>query len=108
MEKNIVKIDSIYKIIHDVLRVVTTKPLNFNFIPGQASEISVNKPGWTEEKRPFTFTCLPEDDYLEFTIKTYPERYGVTSQILQLKKNDTLILNDVFGAISYKNEGVFI
>ncbi len=108
MEKSIVKIDSIYKINHDVLRIVTGKPPDFNFIPGQAAEISLNKPEWKEEKRPFTFTCLPDDDYLEFTIKTYPERNGVTSQLLQLKRGDTLTINDVFGAITYEAEGIFI
>ena len=60
------------------------------------------------EKRPFTFTCLPDDDYLEFTIKTYPSHKGVTNELLQLKQNDELILHDVFGAIAYKGEGVFI
>lgn len=108
MENNIVKIDSIYKITHDVVRIVTGKPQNFRFTPGQATEISINKQGWQEERRPFTFTCLPEDDYLEFSIKTYPERKGVTNELLQLKKDDTLILHDVFGAISYSEEGVFI
>jgi ferredoxin-NADP reductase len=103
-----IKIDSIYKINHDVLRIVTGKPAEFSFIPGQAAEIAINKPGWTEEKRPFTFTCLPEDDYLEFTIKTYPFRKGVTNELLNLKKNDTLLIIDVFGAINYKGEGVFI
>lgn len=108
MENNIIKIDSIYKITHDVVRIVASKPPDFTFIPGQAAEISIGKQGWEEEKRPFTFTCLPEDDYLEFTIKTYPERKGVTNEILQLKKDDTLIIHDVFGAIAYKEEGVFI
>ena len=60
------------------------------------------------EKRPFTFTCLPNDDYLEFTIKTYPSHKGVTNELLQLKQEDELILHDVFGAIAYKGEGVFI
>ena len=59
-------------------------------------------------KRPFTFTCLPDDDYLEFTIKTYPSHNGVTNELLQLRQNDELILHDVFGAIGYQGEGVFI
>lgn len=71
-------------------------------------EVTINKPDWLKEKRPFTFTCLPEDDYLEFTIKTYPEHKGVTNELLKLKKNDELILHEVFGAISYTKEGVFI
>ena len=45
---------------------------------------------------------------MEFTIKTYPTHKGVTYELLQLKKDDELILHDVFGAIAYKGEGVFI
>jgi len=108
MEHHEVKIKSIKKVTHDVLRIVTEKPKKYSFISGQATEISINKAGWKDEKRPFTFTCLPGNKYLEFTIKTYPSRKGVTNQLLQLKKNDVLILHDIFGAIHYKGEGVFI
>lgn len=106
--KNTIKIKSISSLTHDVLRIQTQKPGEFNFAPGQATEISINKDGWQNEKRPFTFTCLPEDDYLEFTIKTYPAHKGVTNELLKLKKDDELILHDVFGAINYKGEGMFI
>lgn len=105
---NIVKIESISFVTHNVLRIKTEKPTDFKFVPGQATEISINKDVWQNEKRPFTFTCLPEDNYLEFTIKTYPSRKGVTNELLKLKKDDELILHDVFGAIHYKGEGVFI
>ncbi|HTL81125.1 MAG TPA: flavodoxin reductase [Bacteroidia bacterium] len=105
---HIVKILSIEKITHDVLRIVTEKPSGYDFVPGQATDVCVNKDGWKEEKRAFTFTCLPSDNHLEFTTKTYPEHKGVTNQLLQLKKNDELILHDVFGDIAYKGEGVFI
>lgn len=103
-----VNIRSIDKVTHDVLSVVTDKPAQFTFTPGQATEISINKEGWEDETRPFTFTCLPSDDYLEFTIKTYPERKGVTNEFLSLSEGDELIVHDVFGAISYRGEGVFI
>lgn len=108
MKRNIVKVESISKVTHDVVRIVTAKPDGFIFEPGQATEIAINQSGWTDEKRPFTFTCLPDDPYLEFTIKTYPSRKGMTNQLLTLKKGDELILTDVFGAIIYKNDGVFI
>ena len=108
MEQHIVKIKSIDHITHDVLRIVTEKPQQYTFTPGQATEVSINKKGWQNEKRPFTFTSLPEDDYLEFTIKTYPSHKSVTNEILRLKKDNELILHDVFGAINYKGEGVFI
>ncbi len=68
---HIVKIKSIEPATYDVLRIVTEKPEHYAFLPGQATELSINKESWKDEKRPFTFTCLPKDNYLEFTIKTY-------------------------------------
>lgn len=103
-----VKISSIEKVTYDVLKYQTEKPQQFEFRPGQATEISINKEGWQNEKRPFTFTCLPEDNYLEFIIKTYPSHKGVTNELLNLKTGDELVLHDVFGTIEYKGEGVFI
>jgi ferredoxin-NADP reductase len=108
MERHLVKIKSINKVTHNVLKITTEKPPAYNFTPGQATEVSINKKGWENEKRPFTFTCLPDDNYLEFTIKTYPSHKGVTNELLQLKQDDQLILHDVFGAIGYKGDGVFI
>ena len=108
MKEVSVKITSIDKVTHDVLKIVTSKPEQFSFTPGQAAEVSINKADWKNEKRPFTFTCLPENDYLEFTIKTYPAHKGVTNELLSLHKDDELILHEVFGAIKYKDEGVFI
>lgn len=108
MRKQVVGITSIQHITHDVLQIVTEKPDHFNFIPGQATEISVNKNGWMAEKRPFTFTSLPENDFLEFNIKTYPSLNSVTNKLLILKQGDELILHEVFGAIAFKGEGVFL
>ncbi|MDB5211795.1 MAG: flavodoxin reductase family protein, partial [Sediminibacterium sp.] len=105
---NLVKIRTIQKITHDVLQIVTDKPADHTFNPGQATDVSINKKGWEKEIRPFTFTALPTDDHIEFTIKTYPLRNGVTNQLLQLLPGDELILGDVFGDISYKGEGIFI
>jgi ferredoxin-NADP reductase len=108
MEKYPVKIKSIQYITYDVLKIVAQKPLNYTFIPGQATQVAINKDGWKDKKRPFTFTSLPNDDFLEFTIKTYPAHKGVTNELLQLKISDELILHEVYGSISYKGEGVFI
>jgi ferredoxin-NADP reductase len=108
MEKYNVKIESIGKVTHDVLQIRTDKPQGFSFEPGQATEVSINKEGWQEERRPFTFTCLPTDNFLEFTIKTYPGRKGVTNELLKLNVNDELTLRDVFGTILYQGEGIFI
>src|SRR5687768_2064625 len=108
MESHIVKIKSIGKVTHDVVRIELEKPDKYTFTPGQATEVAINKENWKEERRPFTFTCLPDADYLEFTIKTYPSRKGVTNELLSLKPGDELILHDVWGAISYQGEGIFI
>ncbi len=108
MAEHIVKINSINHINHDVLKIMTERPAEYNFTPGQATDISINKEGWKKEKRPFTFTCLPDADYLEFNIKTYPEHKGVTNELRKLREGDELILHDVFGTINYKDEGVFI
>jgi NAD(P)H-flavin reductase len=108
MKKYHVKIKSLRHLTHDVLQINVEKPRRFRFSPGQATEISVNKKGWQDKKSPFTFTNLPDEDYLQFIIKTYPAHKGVTNELLKLKKNDELILHGVFGSIAYKNEGLFI
>ena len=108
MEQHFVKIRSIDNVTHNVLKIVTEKPKGYGFIPGQATEIAINKIEWKNERRPFTFTCLPSDEFLEFTIKTYPSHRGVTNELLQLNPGDELILHEVFGTINYKGEGVFI
>src|ERR1043165_4081102 len=108
MESHIVKIRSIKNVTHDVLQIIVDRPANYNFTPGQATDVAINKEKWKEEKRPFTFTSLPDANFLEFTTKTYPEHKGVTNELLKLKPGDELILHDVWGAISYKGEGVFI
>ncbi|MBS1764738.1 MAG: flavodoxin reductase [Bacteroidetes bacterium] len=105
---HIVKIKSIEHLTHDVLRIAAEKPANLSYLPGQAADISINKPGWEKELRAFTFTSLPEDNFIEFSIKTYPSHHGVTNQLLQLHAGDELIVGDVFGDIHYKGEGIFI
>lgn len=104
----IIKITSIEKLTHDVLRITTEKPKDLTFKVGQAADISINKPDWEKELRAFTFTSLPEDDFLEFTIKTYPSHNGVTKELLNLTAGDELIISGVFGDIEYKGEGIFI
>jgi len=108
MEEHIVKIFSIEYVTHDVRRYKITKPEGYSFIPGQATEVSINTPELKNERRPFTFTCLNADHYLEFTIKSYPSHHGVTNQLSKLEEGAELIIRDVWGAITYKKPGVFI
>ena len=101
-----VKITSIKNATHNVMHIHAEKPADFSFVSGQAADISINKPSWKQEIRPFTFTSLPEEDHLEFHIKIYPEHHGVTEQIEKLKKNDELNIGDVYGDINYKGESI--
>lgn len=103
-----VKILDIKNITHDVKAIKTEKPDGFTFTPGQATDVEINKPGLKDQKRSFTFTSLNEWDYLEFTIKIYNDHDGVTKEIGKLKPGDELIIDDPWGAISYKGEGIFI
>ena len=103
-----VTLKKIEHINHNVLHLVTNKPKNYQFTPGQATEVSIDKPGWKKEKRPFTFTNLPDDNELEFTIKVYPSHSGVTEQIEKLEIGDHLLIGDSWGAIKYKGKGSFI
>lgn len=108
MKNEPVSIRKIEHLTHDVLHIVVDKPEDVDFHSGQATEVFIDKEGWKDQGRPFTFICLPEDEYLEFAIKTYPDHQGVTNELLSLKKGDSLILNEVFGAIEYKGPGTFI
>ena len=103
-----VKILQINQITHDVKEFITEKPEEFSYRPGQATVVSVNKPGLENEKRPFTFTSLNEDNNLGFTIKIYSEKDGVTDSMDELKEGDELIINNPWGAIKYKGPGYFI
>lgn len=108
MEEHVVKILEIHDVTHNVKCFRIEKPAGYSFIPGQATEVSINNEKWKDEKRPFTFTCLQEDPYLEFTIKRYADHDGVTNNIHQLKAGDELIIRDVWGAIAYAGPGYFI
>ena len=108
MEEHIVKILKTEQVTHDVKRFQIEKPAGYSFIPGQATDVSVNTPEFRDRKNPFTFTCLTSAPYLEFTIKIYSSHNGVTNELGKLKPGDELIIRDVWGAINYKGKGIFI
>lgn len=98
---------------HDVKRFILEKPHGFKFIPGQATDIAINKPGWIDKKHSFTFTSLNDDLVLEFTIKgysldLYPNHTGVTEKLHQLIPGDELFVDEPWGTIQYKGKGIFI
>lgn len=107
-EEFVAKILAIEPVTHNVLRFKIEKPTGYTFIPGQATELAINKEGFKKERRPFTFTSLNDWDHLEFTIKTYTDHQGVTNELTKLRPGDSFLLHDVWGAIQYKGEGIFI
>lgn len=108
MEEHIVKILKAEYLTHNVKRFAVEKPAGYTFIPGQATEVSINKPGFADQKRPFTFTSLNEWDYLEFTIKIYRDHQGVTNELDQTNAGDELIIREPWGTIHYDKPGAFI
>jgi len=108
MEKHIVKVLKTEFVTHNVKRFTLEKPAGYSFISGQATDVSINKPGLEDELRPFTFTCLNSDDHLEFTIKIYKGHNGITEKLLDVNAGDELILHEVFGAINYQGTGLFV
>ncbi|MDC6405664.1 MULTISPECIES: flavodoxin reductase [Maribacter] len=103
-----INIQDIGFIRHNVLQIQTDRPSGYDFTPGQACEMSIDQPKWKEEKRPFTFTSLPDDGFLQFTIKVYPDHDGVTDQLQTLEQGDSLLISDSWGAISYQGPGIFL
>jgi ferredoxin-NADP reductase len=95
--KNIVRILDIKQVTHDVKCFRTEKPIRYVFSPGQATDVASNKPGMEDEKRPFSFTSLNKEPYIEFTIKCYTSHHGVTDKLHQLVPGDELIMEDVWG-----------
>lgn len=108
MKTYIVTILQTDPITHNVKRFVVEKPPGYSFIPGQATSISINKPGLEDDTRPFTIASTPQADHLEFIIKLYPERHGLTEKLMEAEAGDQLIITDAFGTIRYEGPGLFI
>jgi len=85
---------------HDTNHYIFARPEGFDFVPGQATGMTLQREGWKDEERPFTFTSQPEDDDLEFVIKTYPDHDGVTARLATLEPGEAVTITPAFGAIS--------
>lgn len=93
---------------HNVRRFKFERPAGFDFEPGQATDVALDRDGWRDDKHPFTFTGLRHWDHLEFTIKIYPDHNGMTEQLGGLNAGDHLLIEDPWGTITYKGKGTFI
>lgn len=107
MSEHRVKILNTEFITPDVKRLTLEKPKGYSFIPGQATDVSIDESGWEDKLRPFTFTSLTSSRTLELIIKIYRDHEGVTNRIGLLHAGDHLILREPWGAITYKGPGFF-
>lgn len=108
MEEYRVKILEIERLTHNVKRFKVEKPADYSFSPGQATELSLDAKQWRQEKRPFTFTSLPHQPFLEFVIKSYPQHQGLTDKLDRVSPGEHFLIGNAWGAIAYKGPGTFI
>ena len=108
MAEHVVKILESQYITPDVKQFRVEKPAGYTFIPGQATSVALNKPGWEDKFHPFSFTSLNKNDYLEFMIRIYNSRHSLTEQLGRTNAGSELIIQEPWGAIQYKGPGVFI
>jgi ferredoxin-NADP reductase len=101
-----VKILSTEMLNKNVKRFTTDKPPELKYKPGQA--VLVELPELKGNKHPFTFTRLPDDPQVEFTIKLYDEREGVTSHLRDYQTGFSFNFGEPWGAIEFKGAGLFL
>lgn len=106
--KNKVKILKIIQENKDTKTFVVEKPEGFIFTPGHSIMLSINKPEWEYEKRPFSFASSTYEPHLEFIVKVYPEQNNVSLMMHSLKEGDELLLGEPFGNLRYTSPGIFI
>lgn len=108
-----VKILKMESLNYNIKKIRVEKPVDYSFVNGQATEVAVNSKGFRDKFRPFTFTSLNTDSYLEFIIKIYsvkdnPKHTGVTEKIGELDVGDEFLVKEPFGDIGYKGSGLFL
>ncbi len=99
---------SIEPVTHDTHQLTFDRPEGFEFEPGQAIEMKLDKEWWQKKGRPFTPVSLPGERTLEFVIKSYPSHDGVTEQIAQMKAGDKVTIDGPLGDMKDEGPGVFI
>ena len=100
------KIELIERAAPNILRFEIERPEGFLFVPGNAVMIGV--PGSGEDPGSFSPTSDPTNACLEFFIKIYRERDGLTDRIENCLVGDTLEMSDPFGDIEFQDTGIFL
>lgn len=102
------KVLNLTSINHDVLSLRITKPRNFEYNTGQVVDLSIDKSGYELSVASFTIANKPTDNYLEFIIKVYPRKKGITEAISELQPNATIQLSEAWDSYKYAGSGTFI
>ena len=108
MSNHTVKVLQTFYVTHDVKSFIVEKPENYNYTPGQATDVAIKLDNWDTEFRPFTFTSLTNDKNLQFMVKIYRDHEGVTKTLEKINNGDELIIQEPFGTLQYKGKGTFI
>jgi ferredoxin-NADP reductase len=102
-----IKILSSKRLNHDVIQFRFERPEGYQFVAGQATELSLSAP-ISKGPAPFTFTALNTNPFLELTIKIYEERQGITAALAKLTPGDNVVITDAWDSFINKGPGVFI
>jgi len=103
-----VTVRDIQQITDDIKQFRVDRPANYNFVPDQATRVTVDKPDWRDNTRAFSFTSLRANSNLEFIAKIHPGRYEVTNELDKLKVSEQLVIGEPEDAINYTGVGIFL
>lgn len=107
-EKHTVTIKSLRHEADNILHLILEKPDGFRHKPGQAVLFHLTDEGADEEPSPFSPVSLPDADELEFFIKVYPKRDGLTDALEKYSQGDEIEIGNAFGDIRFHEAGTFL
>lgn len=103
-----VTIQEIEELSHNVKLFRTEKPNNYDIKPGEAVQVSIDKPDLEGKKRPLSFTSLNPEPYLEFIVQILQDEGDITREMDKLKVSEQLVIEDPWQAVQYKGPGIFV
>lgn len=93
---------------HNVMRFQIERPYGYTFTPGQAIDLSIDRPGYELEVAPFTIINDVESAVLELVIKIRPDKKSLTYGLAGLDNGAILQITEPWDTYKYKGSGVFI
>ena len=93
---------------HNVMRFHIEKPYGYMFTPGQAIDVSIDRPGYELEVVPFTIVNDMESPILELIIKIRPHKKSLTYGLAGLDNGAILQITEPWDTYKYKGSGIFI